>query len=423
MIEHAEGCYLFDTMGNKYLDGVSSLWCNVHGHSEPSLVAALKDQTEKLCHSTLLGLSHTPILELACELKNWLPESLSRYFFCDSGTTAVEASLRIALEWWQNNSSPTAKKKTRLLSLASSYHGDTLGAVSVGFLRSFHDALDPIVTEAIRLPPPHIIRLEEQVPQQVAQEKSLRKLAEILAKEADSIAAFIIEPLVQGAAGIWPHSEEFLRDAIELCRKNDVLVITDEVATGFGKTGNMFAIERAAVEPDMLVLGKGLSGGYLPISAVAAKEELFQGFLGEPQDGKTFYYGQTFAGNPLAARVSRANLELFRSASTLEKLPLKIKILSEALENQIKPLASVFEVRQSGVMVGIELTETPGVFRAFPDEAGINRKIALEAKKRGAFIRPLGNVMVLMPALAMSESQLKELVQITSKSISSVLPQ
>jgi adenosylmethionine---8-amino-7-oxononanoate aminotransferase len=420
IVESAEGFELIDIEGNRYLDGVSSLWCNVHGHSVPAIITVLKTQADKVCHSTLLGLSHRPILELTERLIKIVPKNLTRVFYADSGSTAVEASLRMAMEWWQKQNTSASKKKTKLLSLVGAYHGDTLGAVSVGYLESFHWPLKSLVAEVLRVNPPHVYRFEENLSEEEAVAKSIEELSSLLEKEAEGIAAFIIEPLVQGAAGMWIHSEKYLQAVSELCTKHNVLLIADEVATGFGKTGKMFAVEKANVEPDILVLGKGLSAGYLPISAAVTTEKIFSGFTGEISEGKTFFYGQTFAGNPLAAACAVANLDYFESSKVLESLSDKIRIYQQALTEMIFPLSHVDEIRVSGLMTGIELTKIPGVREAYPSSELVGHKIVKEARKRGVIIRPLGNVMVLMPAIAMPEKDLIKLVQVTAESISAV---
>lgn len=417
IVERAEGMELVDVNGKRYLDGVSSLWCNVHGHHVPELLDAIKQQSEKVCHSTLLGLSHRPVIELTERLVKILPEGLTKVFYSDSGSAAVEAALRMCLEWWQKQRNSIGKNKNRLVSLDTAYHGDTLGAVGVGYVQAFHEALRETVIPAYRLPPPHIFRFYEGCTEAAAAEQSLAFLKSLFKKSADEIAAMIIEPLVQGAAGIWLHSEEYLREVGYLCRAHDVLLIADEVATGFGKTGKMFAVERARVQPDVLVMGKGLSGGTLPISAIAASEKIFSGFLGKPEELKTFFYGQTFCGNPLAAAVSSANLDLFSSTKLLENLPSRITLFHKHLDEKVAPLPHVSEIRKKGVMIGIELTVKKGLREAFPIAALAGARVTRAARERGVVIRPLGNTLVLMPPLAMSEPDLIRLVDVTAEAL------
>ena len=420
IVERGEGCELIDVDGERYLDGVSSLWCNVHGHGVAELKSALHEQVEMLCHSTLLGLSHRPILELTEELVPLLPEGLTRVFYADDGSTAVEAALRIALEWWQKQGGAVGKRKNRLASLEDAYHGDTLGAVGVGYLKVFHRHCDAAIVPALRIPPPHFFRFYEGLSEADATARSLAALDELLRTHGDELAAFIVEPLVQGAAGILTHSEEYLRELVKRCHAHDVLVIADEVATGFGKTGPLFAVQRAGVVPDLLVMGKGLGAGYLPISAVATSERIFEGFTGDVTEYRTFFYGQTFAGNPLAARLASANLALIASSQLLERLPAKLECFHGALAKEVGVLPHVDEIRSCGVMVGIELTASEGARVPYAVNERVPAKIVMEARRRGVIIRPLGNVMVLMPAPAMSEKDLQRLVEVTAASIAAV---
>ncbi len=421
IIESAQGVELMTVTGERLLDGVSSLWCNVHGHGVPEILSALQDQSRQLCHSTLLGLSHRPILELTQALITFLPKELSRVFYADSGSTAVEASLRMCLEWWQRQQSRGGEKKKKFASLVGAYHGDTLGAVGVGFQEDFHQALSSVVVRAEQIHPPHYYRFYKGLSEENAEERSLREAAELFQREGAQIAALIIEPIVQGAAGIWIHSKRYLKELSLLCKRYDIFLIVDEVATGFGKTGKMFAFEHAEITPDVVVVGKGLSGGYLPISAAIATEQIFEGFVGDPKEKKAFFYGQTFAGNPLAASAARASLQLFSDQEVITKVSERSNHFGKELAQYITPLAHVDEVRRFGLMTGIELTKIPG--HRVPYDIGecAGLRIVREARKLGAFIRPLGNVMILMPALAMNERDLTRLVQITSESIQRAL--
>lgn len=428
IVDRAEGCELFDLSGRRYLDGVSSLWCNVHGHGVTEIVEAIRGQALKLCHSTLLGLSHRPILELTDELLRVVPRQLTRFFYCDSGSAAVEAALRMVIEWWQKQSGAAAKRRKKLVSLHGSYHGDTLGAVRVGYDEIFHGSLRSLFHGCLRVKPPHLYRLKEQVSEEVAVEAAVAELRRLLERKGDEIAGMIVEPLVQGAAGIWVHPVEYLRQIAALCRKFDILFVVDEVATGFGKTGTMFASQQLlsadssrSVGPDIMVVGKGLSGGYLPISAAIATEEIFSGFVGDPAEYKTFFFGQTFAGNPLGAAASIANLRLFHSTELLSGLGRKITLFHQLLDSRVAAIANVYEVRRCGLMIGIEFTDSPGRFSPYPVSSLVGVRVVQAARRRGVVIRPLGNVMVLMPSLVISESELAQLVDVTADSIEEVI--
>ena len=421
IIEWADGCELIDVNGKKYLDGVSSLWCNVHGHGKEEIVFAILNQAKKLCHSTLLGLSHRPLLELTEKLLNFFPDTLTRIFYADSGSAAVEAALRMALEYWQHQPGAAAKKRTKLLSLEEAYHGDTLGAVGVGYSNFFHAHLSASIIPALRFTPPHLYRVQDGADVHQAEVVSLEELRAVLEESGEEIAALIVEPLMQGAAGMWYHSPKYLREVVKLCRSYGILIIMDEVATGFGKTGEMFASSIANIVPDIMVLGKGLTGGYLPLSAAITTSKVFEAFSGPPEAKNTFFYGQTFAGNPLAAAAALANLKLFEEEGFFDALAHRLGIFGNLVEKYIESLPNVSEVRRLGVMTGIELTATPGQRRPFPPEARAGDRIVHEARLRGVFVRPIGNVLTLMPAIAMKEEELLRLVKVTAASISAAL--
>lgn len=421
IVESAEGFELIDVNGKRYLDGVSSLWCNVHGHSEPRLLRALHEQADKLCHSTLLGLSHRPLLELTDALLNVLPPGLTRVFYADSGSAAVEAGLRICLEWWQKQENPRGKERKKLISLEEAYHGDTIGAVGVGYSSYFHEAIAGSIIPAFRFQSPHFYRFYQGKSIEEAEEQSLEDLKNLLAAHGREVAGFIVEPLMQGAAGMWPHSPRFLDAAVALCREHEILVIFDEVATGFGKSGKVFASQLSNVIPDILIMGKGLTAGYLPLSAAVTREDIFDAFTGAARERKTFFYGQTYAGNPLACAVAAANLSLFEENGFMAGVLGRIEYLGRELEEKIAPLPQVGEVRRLGMMTGIELTSSPGEQKPYPSEFLAGQRIVREARARGVCIRPLGNVLILMPAIGMPEKDLTRLVHVTVESIRAAL--
>jgi adenosylmethionine---8-amino-7-oxononanoate aminotransferase len=393
VIDQAEGTNLFDTDGNVYIDGVSSLWCNVHGHRHPAIDAAVRAQLERVAHSTMLGLSHQPAIELAEQLIVVAPAGLSRVFYSDSGSTAVEIALKMAFQWWAQRGE---RQRTRFVSLENAYHGDTIGAVSVGGIELFHSLYRPLLFDCLQTRPGDAEQLER-----------------LLAEHGATIAAVIVEPLVQGAAGMLIAPDGYLRRVREACDAHGVLLICDEVATGFGRTGRMFACEHEDVAPDVLCVGKGLTGGYLPLAATVTTERVYEGFLGRFEEFRTFFHGHTFTGNPLACAAGVATLETFEREGTLDRLQPKIELLARLLDHRIDSLPGVAEVRQRGFMVGIELVEQPA-------QARLGHQVALAARKRGAIIRPLGDVVVLMPPLAISEADLCRLVTITASAIAAV---
>jgi adenosylmethionine-8-amino-7-oxononanoate aminotransferase len=390
-IERGEGTDLIDVEGKRYIDGVSSLWCNVHGHRHPLIDQAVHDQLERVAHSTMLGLTHRSAAELAARLVEITPPGLNRVFYSDSGSTATEVALKMAFQYWRQRGGQHARR-TSFVSLRDGYHGDTLGAVSVGGIGLFHSAYSPLLFDSHRVEPGNAAQLEC-----------------VLDFHSEEIAAVIVEPLVQGAAGIHVQPPGYLRRVRELCDRHDVFLICDEVATGFGRTGTMFACEQERVAPDFLCLGKGLTGGYLPLAATLTTECVYEGFLGAPEDGRTFFHGHTFTGSPLACAAAIASLDAFESEHTLLRLQPKIRLLGELLD-EVATMPQVTEVRGRGFMVGIDLGEHHPSLR-------LGHEVALEARRRGAIVRPLGEVIVLMPPLSISKADLRRLVEIVSDSI------
>jgi adenosylmethionine---8-amino-7-oxononanoate aminotransferase len=389
VVESGEGTDLIDADGRRYIDGCSSLWCNVHGHRHPGIDAALHAQLDRIAHSTMLGLTHSGAAELAARLVEIAPPGLERVFYSESGSTAVEIALKMA---FQHHRQTGAAERTSFVTLDGAYHGDTIGSVSVGGIDLFHGAFGPLLFDSHRVAPGDAAALEA-----------------ILDWHGSEIAAVIVEPLVQGAAGILVQPPGFLRQVRRLCDAHGVFLICDEVATGFGRTGTMFACEQEQVAPDFLCLGKGLTGGYLPLAATMTTEAVYDGFLGDADEGRTFFHGHTFTGNPLACAAALASLRAFESESTLLRLQPKIRLLGELLED-IAAMPEVAEVRGRGFMVGIDLGEHDPAVR-------MGHRVVLEARERGAIVRPLGDVVVLMPPLSISKADLARLVEIVGASI------
>jgi len=400
IIDQAKGCYLKATNGKWYLDGISSLWVNVHGHRKKELDQALIKQINKVSHSTLLGLGNTPSIELAKMLVDVAPKGLNKVFYSDSGSTAVEIALKIAFQYWQQKrvrvqGSGFRNKKTEFISFENAYHGDTIGAVSVGGIDLFHKKYKPLLFKAIKSP----VDIEE--------------LENILKKQNKTIAAVIIEPIVQGAAGMLMQPPGFLKKVRKLCAKYDCLMIADEVATGFGRTGKMFACEHEDVSPDIMTVAKSITGGYLSLAATLTTDEIYNAFCDDYNAQKTFFHGHTYTGNPLACAVAIENLKLYKKERILEKLQPKIKFLENGLK-KFEVLKSVCDIRQKGFMVGIEL----GPYD-WKEKIGV--KVCMKAREKGVILRPLGNVIVLMPPLAISKKELRQLLGVTYWAIASAL--
>jgi adenosylmethionine---8-amino-7-oxononanoate aminotransferase len=414
IIERGDGHYLIDVHGQKYLDGVSSLWCNVHGHRRKELDHAIQSQLDHIAHSTFLGLSHVPGIRLAARLIEIAPQALRRVFYSDNGATAVEIALKMAVQYWQLRGQT---KRTRVASLAESYHGDTVGSMSLGYSEIFHRFHKSLLFPVLRLAPPHVFRYLKRSSEEEALRSAIREAEEKLTREKDSLAAFVIEPLMQGAAGMWSQPPGYVWALREICRRNGILFVADEVATGFGRTGKMFACDHEDLSPDILCLGKGITAGYLPLAATITTEEVFSAFLGEYKDFKTFFHGHTYTGNPLGCAVALANLELFKQQRTIERMQARIAYLKRRLKEDFVPLTHVADVRQWGFMVGVELVEDKAERSSYPPEKRIGHKVILEARKRGVMIRPLGDVIILMPPLTIADEELKTLLDVTRDSI------
>ncbi len=410
IIESGEGSTLTDVNGKTYLDGVSSLWVTVHGHRKKELNRAVAAQLDKIAHSTLLGLSNVPAVLLAEKLVKIAPKGLAKVFYSDSGSTAVEIALKIAFQYWQQKS-PGHQKKTGYLSFSEAYHGDTIGSVSVGGIDLFHAIYKPLLFQTRKIPSPHCYRCTYGLSHPECLKTCFVHTERIIQKYASVTAALIIEPLVQGAAGMLMQPPGFLKKIRELCTKYNILMIADEVATGFGRTGRMFACEHEGVSPDILCVAKGLTGGYLPLAATLTTEDVYRGFLGDHHELRTFFHGHTYTGNPLACSAAIANIDLFQREKTLTRLRPKIAWLAKELE-RFRKLEHAGEVRQRGFMIGIELVKDRETKETYPLKEKLGIRVALECRKQGLIIRPLGNVIVLMPPLSITLKDLKRMTDI-----------
>jgi adenosylmethionine-8-amino-7-oxononanoate aminotransferase len=419
ILERAQGCVVVDVDGNEYLDGVSSLWCNIHGHRHPKIDAAIRRQLDQVAHVTTLGASNPTTIQLAKRLADLAPAGLTHVFFSDDGATAVEVAIKMALQYWRQRRDPRPEK-TCYLALGDAYHGDTLGCVSVGGVERFHAMFRPLLFETLRVPSPNLYRLPPGVTRDTALEYYLGQLERTLAEHHHRIAALVIEPMVQAAAGMIVQPQGYLRGVRELTRRYDVLLIADEVAVGFGRTGRMFACEHEQVAPDLLCVAKGLTGGYLPMAATLATDEIYGEFLGTYADSKSFFHGHTYGGNPLGAAAGLATLDVFEEEQTLAHMQEKIDRLAAHL-SRIARLSHVGDVRQCGLLAGIELVRDRATGEPFPwpEKRGI--RVCEAARAEGVLLRPLGNVIVIMPPLAISLDQLDKICTVVEKCIGQVL--
>ena len=415
IIESGKGSILTDIHGKKYIDGVSSLWVTVHGHRKKELDQAVANQLKKISHSTLLGLSNVPAILLAEKLIAIAPAGLTRVFYSDSGSTAVEIALKIAFQYWQQKG-PEHQRKTGFISLSNAYHGDTIGSVSVGGIDLFHATYKPLLFHARKIDSPHCYRCAYGLTYPECQKTCIMHAERTIEKYATVTAALVIEPLVQGAAGMLIQPPGYVKRIRELCMRYNILMIADEVATGFGRTGKMFACEHELVTPDILCTAKGITGGYLPLAATLTTEEIYRGFLGGHEEFRTFFHGHTYTGNPLACAASIANIDLFKKEKTLARLQPKIAYLKKELA-RFSGLKHVGHIRQKGFMVGIELVKDRAMKMPYASTDKIGARVVLECRKRGLIIRPLGDVIVLMPPLSISLQELKKMTQIVFDSV------
>jgi len=403
VIDSAKGFYLTDTEGRRYIDGASSLWCNVHGHRVKKIDEAIKAQLDRVSHSTLLGLGQSRSIELAEKLVGITPAGLEKVFYSDSGSTSVEIALKMVYQYYNNKG---IDGRNKFIALKNSYHGDTIGSVSVGGIGLFHGIFKPLLFEAFFVPSPHPYRFEGS--SEDCKAHSLGTIEALLKEKGSEIAGIIVEPLVQGAGGM-------------LAKEYDVKLIVDEVATGFGRTGKMFACEHESVEPDIMCIAKGITGGYLPLAATMATQEIFDAFLGGVSEHKTFYHGHTYTGNALGCAAAIASLELFEENRILESLPEKIALIRDKFA-EIAKSAYVGDVRQCGLMGGIEIVRDKAAREGFSEEATIGAKVCAAMRDKGAMMRPISDVIVVMPPAAIDIELLEELLDIISDTIENELP-
>jgi adenosylmethionine-8-amino-7-oxononanoate aminotransferase len=390
--------YLIDSDGNRYLDGVSSLWCNVHGHRVPEIDAAIRAQLDRVAHTTMLGLASEPGIRLAERLMRLVPPGLSKIFYSDSGATATEIAIKLAVQYWHNVGRPG---KNEIVGFTDAYHGDTVGAMSVGRMPWFHRPYFPMLFDV------HFAPL------------SLSELERILIQHGNKIAAVCIEPIVQGAGGMIVHPVGFLAGVRKLCDQFDVLLIADEVAVGFGRTGKMFACEHENVSPDLMCVGKGISGGYLPLAATFATQKIFDAFLGDPWENKTFFHGHTYTGNPLACAAALASLDLFEKHDLINRVQRKSQRLARMLDER-RPLRHIGDIRQKGFMVGIELVADKRTREPFDPRRRMGAAVCDRIRHRGVILRPLGDVIVINPPLAMEPVDLQKIVAAVAEEVGNI---
>ena len=418
VIERGEGNYLFDTDGNRYFDGVSSLWVNLFGHRRKEIDDAVRAQLSLMAHSTFLGLSHPPVIELAEALLAVAPSGLSRVFYSDNGSTAMEIAIKMAFQYWRQKEN--GEKRNTFLTRAEAYHGDTIGSISAGGIDLFHKIFRPLLFATRRIPAPHCYRCPYGLSRHTCGLHCAGRMEEEVRAAADSLAAVIVEPLVQGAAGMLIMPEGYLGRLRAVTRECGILLVCDEVATGFCRTGTMFACEQEGVSPDILALAKGLTGGYLPLAATLTTEEIYRMFLGRYEEYKTFFHGHSYTANPLGCAAALGTLSIFEG----EDIPARVSALSAIMAMSLSRLAgqpNVGDIRQKGLMAGIEIVADRKTKERFPPELRLGQKMVRKAREKGILLRPLGDVIVLMPPLSSTESEVEGLVDVTAWAIGEVL--
>jgi adenosylmethionine-8-amino-7-oxononanoate aminotransferase len=420
VMQEGRGAWLLDVRGRAFLDGVSSLWVNLHGHAHPTIQARISAQLAALDHSTLLGPTNVTAVELAERLIQIAPSPhLTRVFYSDSGSTAVEIAVKMAFQYFAQHREGSERRRNTFVCLTNAYHGDTLGSVSVGGIELFHALYEPLLFKTVLAPAPD--PYHRAFGEDVAEHEAacLTRMRELFDQLEGRVAALIMEPLVQGAAGMLRHTADYLRGAAAIAREHGALVILDEVATGFGRSGTMFACEQAGVEPDLMCLAKGITGGVLPLAATLATERIYEGFLGEHSEYRTFFHGHSYTGNPLACAAALGSLDVFEEERTLSRLEPRIAQLAERLA-VIEEHPHVGSVRRLGTMTGIELVQDKRTGEPFEASRLVGRRVVEAALERGVLIRPLGDVVVLMPPLSITEDELDLLTGVALSCIDAV---
>jgi adenosylmethionine-8-amino-7-oxononanoate aminotransferase len=418
IIERGQGVYLYDSDGRRYLDGVSSIWVNLHGHRKGALDRALTAQLKRIAHSTLLGLSSVPAIELAKRLVGIAPHGLTRVFYSDNGSTAVEIALKMAFQYWRLRGGSN-KSKTKFLHLGQAYHGDTLGAVGVGGIPIFHERFKPLLRPSYEAHAPYCYRCPLGLTFPQCKTACADSVEDVLKRHHGEIAALIVEPMLLAAGGMITMPPGYLTRLRKLCTRYRVLLIADEVATGFGRTGRMFACEHERVTPDLMAVSKGLTGGYLPLAATLTTEQIYRAFLGRYEEFKTFFHGHSYTGNPLGCAVALANLDVFEKEDTLKRLQPKIAALRRLLE-PLRDHSHVGDIRQIGLIAGIELVKNRETKAPYPLAERVGMRVGEEARMLGLLIRPLGNIIVLMPPLSTTTKELRQMMEIVTKAIKAV---
>jgi adenosylmethionine---8-amino-7-oxononanoate aminotransferase len=418
IIVGGEGEYLFDADGNRYIDGHSSLWCNIHGHRRPEIDRAIADQLQRIAHSTQLGLASPPAIRLAKRLVDLAPPGLTKVFFSDDGSTSVEVAVKLAYGYWHHTGQP---QRDRFIALHNAYHGDTIGAVSLGGIDLFHRVYAPMLFKTEFAPSPYCYRCPLGKCRETCNLACADEVGRLLEEHRGRVGAVVVEPLIQCAAGMITAPPGHLRRIRELCDRCDTLLIADEVATGMGRTGRLFACEHEGITPDLMCISKGLTGGYLPLAATLASERIYESFFGPIDSGQTFYHGHTFTGNPLGCAAALACLEVFDADRTLDHLPEKIARIASHLA-RIAANPHVGDVRQCGMIAGVELVRDKVTRESYPYALQVGAQVCALARQYGVILRPLADTIVIMPPLIISHDSIDHLLNVVERCINEVVP-
>ncbi len=407
LIDKARGIKLYDTKGNFYYDTISSWWCNVHGHNHPKIKEAIKKQLNSLEHVLFAGFTHKPAIQLAEKLIQITPESLTKVFFSDNGSTAVETALKMSFQYWHNTG---RKEKTKFVSLDYAYHGDTIGAMAVSGVSLFNQIFKPLLFSSFKVPSPYCYRCPVNKERVSCAIDCIKLLETLLKNKNREICAVILEPLVMAAGGMIIYPKEYLKKAADLTKRYEVHLILDEVATGFGRTGRMFACEHVLIKPDFLCLSKGITAGYLPLAATLTTENIYRAFYANYRKKRTFYHGHTYTANPLACSAAIASLKVFKEENTLLKMRELIPVLREGLE-KMRELSYVGDVRSIGMIGAIELVKDRETRAPFKFKERISFKIYAKGLKENIILRPLGDIIYLFLPLSMKKKDLLSVLE------------
>lgn len=419
IIKKGKGIYLEDVDGNKYIDAVSSWWVNTLGHSNKRINKAIAKQANKIEHVIFAGFTHEPVVNFSKKLVSMLNNKLKHVFFSDNGSTAVEVALKMAYQYQVLKGHP---EKRKFIALKNSYHGDTLGAVSVGGIDMYHKLYKPLLFEIRQAESPYCYRCPFGCNKGNCSIECLSSVENILKEEADKIAGIIIEPLVQAAGGMIMYPAEYITKLRALCDKYNILLIDDEVAMGFYRTGKLFAYEHAGIVPDIICAAKGITAGYMPLSITVTTDEIYNAFYDDDTDGyKTFYHGHSYTAYPLALSVALENLKILEEMKIEEYLKPKIAKFSKELE-KFRNHKNVGDIRQTGMICAIELVKDKETKEPFSYEDGIGKKIYLEGLKLGAILRPMWNCIYFITPYIITEKEIEKLTNIAYKALNKVLP-